>query len=522
MWELAPTLEGVHEQWEQIQKCRAEARQRHLRWFAKNDLFFLGRYILGWGPTKQGPYADHPWQFARAREVQKDPDRVLDLWSRGHMKSHWKTTALSIQNILNDPNIAICIFSHTRPVAKAFLRVIKMIFETNTELRRLFPDIIWEKTDAAPKWSEDDGICVKRNVVRLEQTVEAYGLVDGQPTSRHYDILLYDDVVTLESVTSAEMMQKTTDAWGVSLNLAMPDTKVRLNGTFYHESDTYHAIKDRGIRVRRYPIFELDDNGKPLEDRPVFFTMEQVEEKRKQGVRNFAFQCLLDERLDTTQQRWQREWIEKYSHKINLGVNVYILVDPANEQRKHSDYTVMAVIGLGADHNYYVLDLIRDRLNLKQRTEALFGLHQKYMQRGAGMRPQNVGYEAYGKDSDIQHIQEKMDGLNYHFAITPLAGRLSKKDRINKLQPLFEEHRWWFPDRIYRTDYEHKQVELVTAFINEEYLLWPNPKHDDILDCLARILDPKFPTTFPVGDYVGAVKDYPEIYPERPLSWQSA
>jgi hypothetical protein len=48
-----------------------------MRMMGLRDLWFLGRYILGWF------YADHPFQFARAREVQATPDGYLDLWSRG-------------------------------------------------------------------------------------------------------------------------------------------------------------------------------------------------------------------------------------------------------------------------------------------------------------------------------------------------------------------------------------------------------------------------------------------------------
>jgi hypothetical protein len=41
-----------------------------------------------------------------------------------------------------------------------------------------------------------------------EATVEAHGLVDGQPTGAHFRLRIYDDVVTLESVTTPEQVKK--------------------------------------------------------------------------------------------------------------------------------------------------------------------------------------------------------------------------------------------------------------------------------------------------------------------------
>ena len=508
---LAATLEEAHEQWEAIQKCRADARHRHLRWFAQNDLWFLARYVLGWD------YADHPWIFDRAREVQAAPDGYLDLWARGHMKSHLITHANTIREVLNNPDVTICIFSYNRPAAKAHLRKVKQIFETCEQLRDLFPEIIWKRTDDAPKWSEDEGLCVKRGMVKLEQTIEAAGLVDAQPVGRHYDILVYDDVVTADLVTNPDMISNVTNMWELSLSLSQPTTRSRYVGTFYHANDTYHTMLERGVFKRRYPVIHEDG---PDKGKPVFFSVEQVEEiKRTRGARNFAYQYLLDEKQDTTKLRWKVEWLNRYHNPINNGVSVYILVDPAGTQKKKSDYTTIGAIGLGADLNYYLLDYIRDKLTLKQRTDALFAMHQKFTAMGLAMKPKMVGYEKYGKDSDIEHIELEMSAQNYHFPIVALGGnQISKEDRINKLQPSFETMRWYLPQAIYRVDYEGNRVELISQFIQEEYLHWPDPVHDDGLDMMARIFDPKLGAKFPIGGFVGARPDYPE--PERrPKTW---
>jgi hypothetical protein len=192
-----------------LQSCSDETeRNLHFRNLCKTDLYFLLRY----GCSRED--MEHPWLFARCREVQANPDGFLDLWARDHYKSTIITFGLTIQNILNDPEITVGIFSHTRPGAKAFLRQIKRELEANERLKVWFSDTLWQNPQReAPKWSEDDGLIVKRTTNPKESTVEAWGLIDSQPTGKHFRVRVYDDVVTQESVTSPEMLAKTATAY---------------------------------------------------------------------------------------------------------------------------------------------------------------------------------------------------------------------------------------------------------------------------------------------------------------------
>jgi hypothetical protein len=68
------------------------------------------------------------------------------------------------------------------------------------------------------------------------------------------------------------------------------------------------------------------------------------------------------------------------------------------------------------------------------------------------------------------------------------------------LLPLFEQGRVWLPPQLWYDNYEDKRVDLVKAFIDEEYAPFPRSAHDDMLDCLARIVDPEFPVTWPLEE----------------------
>ena len=456
-----------------------------LRNLCLTDLYFLLRYGLGRADC------DNDWVFERCREVQADPDGYLDLWSREHYKSTIVTLALTIQNILNDPELTIGIFSHTRPIAKAFLRQIKQELERNERLKAWFPDVLWDDPKKqAPKWSEDEGIEVKRQSNPKEATIEAWGVVDGQPTSKHYKILVYDDVVTKESVTSPEMMAKTTEALSLSYNLGAHGGKRRFVGTFYHFNDSYHELIRRGTATPR--IHPATKDG-TVDGEPVFLTREQLAEKRRDmGPYVFGCQMLLDPKADETQ-GFKEEWLKYFTVSSWAGMNVYILVDPASSKKKDSDYTAVWVLGLASDRNIYTLDMVRDRLSLTQRADMLFNLHRKY-------RPLAIGYEKYGMMADIEHIKDRMDRETYHFPIIELGGSMPKNDRIRRLIPLYEQKRVFLPHKLMKKNYEGVEVDLVKSFREEEYVAFPVASHDDMLDAQARLLDESFPVSWPIEE----------------------
>lgn len=465
------------------------------REYCRKDLFFLLTRALGRRDM------DNDWLFERCNEVQANPDGQLDLWAREHYKSTIITFGKTIQDILNNPEVTVGIFSHTKPIARAFLRQIKYELETNERMKYLFPEILWQNPrKEAGNWSEDKGITVKRTSNPKEATVEAHGLVDGQPTSKHFSLLVYDDVVTRESVTTPEMIAKTTEAWALSLNLGAHGGTVRYIGTRYHFNDTYKTILDRGSAKPR--IHPATDDGTAT-GKAVFLSQEKLAEKRRDmGPYVFGCQMLQNPKADEAQ-GFSEAWLRYYDREPNPAtVNFYILVDPANEKRKESDYTSMFVIGLAADRNYYIYDMVRDRLNLTERANLLFDLHRQYL-------PLDVGYEQYGMQADIQHIEYLQEQRGYRFSITKLGGTTPKNDRIRRLIPAFEQGRIWLPRSLWRRNYEGVRENLIEIFIRHEYIPFPVMMHDDMLDCLARILHPDLQPQFP-----GVKKR------ERQESWQ--
>lgn len=465
------------------------------RILCREDLFFLLTRGLG---RKD---ADRDFLFDRCREVEANPDGYLDLWARDHYKSTAITFALTIQDILKDPEITVGIFSHTRDIATAFLDQIKRELERNEFLKELFPDILYAVPHKeSPKWSLDGGIIVKRATNPKEATVEAWGLVDGQPTGKHFKLQVYDDVVTLKSVTNPDQIKKTTSAWELSQNLGSGSaTRRRHIGTRYHINDSYREMIARGAVKPR--IYAATHDGK-MDGTPVLLDLKTLQDKRRDmGPYTFSCQMLQNPVADNAM-GFKEEWLKFYERLGSTDAwNIYILVDPAGQKKATSDYTVIEVIGLAPDQNYYLLDAVRDRLNLTQRTAKLFELHRKW-------RPIATGYERYGIQSDIEHIQYVMEQENYRFSITELGGTLAKEDRILKLVPVFEQGRFWMPRHLPFFAADGARVDYVRRFIDDEFLAFPVAIHDDMLDCRARILDPALNAKFPEPESNNANPDF--------------
>lgn len=478
------------EQKEQYKDLQARAHGKNqvslfFRELAKKDLFFLLIYVLGI------TFADNDWVYARCREFEADPDGYLDLWPREHFKSTIITLAAVIQRILVNPNETVGIFSYNRPIAKGFLRVIKWQFESNERLRSLFPDVIWTDPEReAPKWSEDDGIIVKRTDLPKEATVEAWGVIDGMPTSKHYSLCVYDDVETAQSVTSPETIAKVTEMVSISFNLGREGGSRWMLGTIYHYASTYHTLEKRGaVKVRKYGATKDGD----FDGDPWLWSKETLAKKIREMGTYVASCQLFNNPVMEGEQTFRAEWVEYWKPArvdATRGMNLYIIVDPSGEKKKGSDYTVMIVLGLAPDNNYYLVDMIRDKLSLSERAERLLALHAQY-------RPKAVGYEKYGMQADIEYLKIYQSQQNYRFPITVLGGMVPKRDRIRRIQPLFEAHRVYLPEQLIRVGYDGKPHDLVSEFINEEYLAFPYMVHDDMLDCMARIMEDGMEARFP-------------------------
>lgn len=247
--------------------------------------------------------------------------------------------------------------------------------------------------------------------------------------------------------------------------------------------------KNGTFKVRAHP----GKKGGTEDGETVLWDEETHRKKREeQGPWIYGSQILLDPRSDA-QQGFRREWLRHYTSMSPAQakkMTKYILVDSANTKKKSSDFTAIWVVGLGVDGNYYALDMVRDRLNLKERGDRLFALHRKW-------KPIQVRHEKYGLLSDCDHYKQRMEQESYRFNIIEVAGQTSKLDRIKRLIPIFEAGKFYLPKTFHVTDWQKNVVDLVHEFIESEFYPFPGCLHDDQLDSLARICEPDLQLVWP-------------------------
>ncbi len=198
------------------------------------------------------------------------------------------------------------------------------------------------------------------------------------------------------------------------------------------------------------------------------------------------------------------EWMKYYPQGgiSPRQMNIAILVDPAGgdedekgKKDKNSDWTVLAVVGAAPDNNYYLLDMVRDRLNPTERIDTLFMLHRKW-NKLAG-KPPRVGYEKYSMQSDTFYVTKKQADESYHFPLMVLGGPKSKTTRVSRLVPDMQNGRWWLPRGLLYIDGEGKQWDLIQELLNVEIKTFPMSKFDDMLDALSRVYEPDLGLVFP-------------------------
>lgn len=311
----------------------------------------------------------------------------------------------------------------------------------------------------------------------------------GSITGRGCSVLIIDDIIKNEKEADSSLVRNNIKEWfnSTAYTRLEPDGAIVIIQTRWHHDDLSGWLlseKKENWTVINLPAIKTDNEGVEHALWPERYNLERLKEIRntvKSREWNALFmQTPIQEGGDVFKESWLQYYTEK---PRNEDMNIYIIVDPANSKKTTSDNTALLVIGANKDGNVYLLDAWVDKLNLKERENLLFMVHEQY-------NPQSVYYEKYGLQLDVDYMKQAMEHRNYRFYIQEVGGnQMTKVDRIKRLAPWFEDKKIWLPLFLKKPNYLGREVDLVTYFKDEEYCQFPASRHDDMIDALARIID---------------------------------
>ena len=289
-----------------------QARWEALRWLAQHNLYFLCKGILGFDaavhPEHRGlSLAFHGPLCRELDGLEVAYARRVDLWPRGHLKSHLGTIGKAIQFYLQDHDVRVLLAGAAEAGPIKHLRAIKGHFERNPLLHWLFPECLPDKRQL---WATDK-IVLPRLSNRHEPTFTCVG-VGGHITGDHFNVMIKDDLIDEKHRDSPALMAEAIDWHVLSKNLldALTIGVDWLIGTRWSVQDLYGWVLAHEPEYQVRTIKQLQPDQTLIW--PEIDTLDAVLKFRALKPSLFATQRQNDPR-DASMVAFAAEWLQYYA-----------------------------------------------------------------------------------------------------------------------------------------------------------------------------------------------------------------
>ena len=448
----------------------------------------------------------HERVFKFLEKSGHDLNQLLML-PRGHMKSHCLAVWCAWW-ITKHPEITILYISATAQLAEDQLYAIKCILDS-TEYRRYWPEMLDRDEGKRSKWSTTainvDHPLRKKEMIR-DNTIRTAGLTTNT-TGWHADIVVADDIVVPDNAYTEEGRRKTASAMSQMSSIKNAGGMIKAAGTRYHPADQYsiwmeqeEAIHAENDDITGYTkIWEIMEEVVEI-DGVFLWPRETRPDGKKFGFDRKILARIYAEYSDKTQfyaqyynnpndpdsNRVDRSKFQYYDQKFlkqqggqwyfkEKRLNIYAGVDFAFSLSKKSDYTAIVVIGLDESNDIYVLDIDRFKSDkISEYYDRIVALQNKWDFRK--LRADVTVAQAVIVNDLRTRFKENGIILKVD-EFRPSRHQGSKEERIAAtLEPRYAQQSVWH----YRGGY---------IPVLEEEILLARPPHDDIVDCLASIVE---------------------------------
>lgn len=213
---------------------------QHVRELCLKDLWFLLKFVLDYKFLDDKFHGVDVMRHLRSSLMghHGKPADIMTLIPRAHCK----TTMISgfiIQEILNNPDVAIAIVSGTEKLARFMSKLIADVLLHNETLQRCFSDILPSAKNLTTKWGLQ-GYFLPNRRPRVDPTL-AFGSATANITGTHPDLLIFDDLVYSNKPRDLEI---SNNAFIEAMGLLPSHGRIIINGTRWHDGDLYGKILD--------------------------------------------------------------------------------------------------------------------------------------------------------------------------------------------------------------------------------------------------------------------------------------
>jgi len=527
-------------------ESKSTREYQRLKFRALDDIWaFLELIHFYGGPTKFGDVHRELAAF-----LQSTREKRLILMPRGHLKSTFASTLYVLWRVYKDPNIRILVATANKAnLAEAFVREIKQYLEND-----ILREMVWDnrphiagplvpaldrgglakkrqtrnqhgqfetdfdegETEAADRkvvWRSDK-IQVIRDRIYKEPTVTAASV--GSPnTGEHYDLVIFDDLVTFENSSNKPKGEKvvnwTHDIESV-LNPYNEETglgeEIVVLGTRYYRWDYYsHLLGEDLDDVNAIQEFEETQDDDPLHlfTRNIYkngFNMadgylwpegfnEKTERRLRRTLpaRRFATQYLnkhltgedavlkWDSVVKLAPYAVERDGptVRVRPHGPDGPVSLIVpilVIDPAASTNANADFTAMGVGGTDNNGNLFIFDLVWGHFTPTQLVQHALDLMEKW---NLGM----VTVEGVAGFANQKYmLSEALSARDMRAVVREYRPKGDKVARIESmLEPVITDGRLYLAHGIGHA----KEVK-------EEIQYFPSPSvRDDVVDVIAVI-----------------------------------
>ena len=439
---------------------------------------FSDRYRHYEPPLPTPKFHDIWYQAIDDAIASPNDEKIFILAAREHAKTSVVTTTIA-RYLANNRKGRVGIICSNDILATARLREVKGILDDPAVVADYG---VFRPTGRGAKWDSHE-IIIEGSALALGKDVSIFASGSGSRiTGSHCDLLIFDDIETIESVNTPESRQKTKRWFATeALNVLSPGGTAIVLGTRKHFDDLYSVLLDpasgfvsldqhkRCWKVDPETEDEIIKNGRPIPIWPEKWSYESLMARKAtldQMDATSWSQEFLNLPLSSETQMFHPQFWPTYEEVPPNSVRV-IAVDLAVRQKQKNDRSAIMVGSLHIDTNDFYLEYAsRGRWGFNETLDEIDRVAREFPPFVIGI--ENHQYQLAAVEEFARRTTWAVEGLDADMDKIARAKLFEARAGLGKVYRPEGNPGWW-----------HLLFEEASTF--------PAGSHDDLVDAASYL-----------------------------------